>query len=252
MNALVAIARKELRLLFASRLAWTVLALVTAYLAWSFLNAIQLYVDNEARLNEQAYAAGVTDLVIAPLLATAATMFLWVVPLLTMRCIVEERRGHTLPLLFAAGASDTAIVLGKYMGVLAFLTVLWLVVFVMSASLALGSNIDWGKMVVGAFGLWCLLASLTAIGLLSSAYAQHPASAALGALAITLIAWIVDTSARQQGVTGGLINYLAIPTHLTAALRGVVASVDLFYFVLIVFVTLALATRRVSRLRVLA
>lgn len=249
MKGTMALAGKELKVLFATPLAWTVLAAVTALFAWDFLNALQTYLDRAAEFKTQAQVPGVTDLVVAPVLATAAVLWVWVVPLLSMRSIAEERRAHTLPLLFAAGLSDAAIVLGKYLGLLAFLSLLWLIALGMVASLQWGTGLDWGKVAAAALGLWCLLAALAAVGLLASAYARHPLGAALAALAVTWLGWMLDAAARQRGITQSVINYLAIPTHLHAAFRGVFASVDVVYFALLAGLALTLAVRRVALLR---
>ena len=61
---------------------------------------------------------------------------------------------------------------------------------------------------------------------------------------------IIDAGARLQGVDNGGINYLALPTHVEPFFRGLVASVDIVYFVLIAVVALALTARRLDRLRV--
>ncbi|MBS0438013.1 MAG: ABC transporter permease, partial [Proteobacteria bacterium] len=47
-------------------------------------------------------------------------------------------------------------------------------------------------------------------------------------------------------VSSAFINYLALPTHLEPFLRGIVASVDVVYFALIVGVALTLAARRLD------
>ena len=52
-----------------------------------------------------------------------------------------------------------------------------------------------------------------------------------------------------QGISNAGINYLALPTHLEPFFRGLVASVDIVYFLLIIAVALALATRRLDALR---
>ena len=59
----------------------------------------------------------------------------------------------------------------------------------------------------------------------------------------------IAAGARLQGISNAGINYLALPTHLEPFFRGLVASVDIIYFLLIVVVALALAARRLDTLR---
>jgi len=247
MSALTAIARQELTRLFVSPLAWTLLAGTCALLAWAFLQGVEAYVDAAPRL--EAASAGVTDLVVAPYLSMVAGLLILVVPLLTMRTICEEGRAGTLSLLFAAGASAPAIVLGKLLGVLGVLMVLLVLLVAMPAALAGATALDWGKLGAGVLGLAVLATTLAAIGVAASSYAHHPATAAFGALAVSVFLWIVDSAARARGVTGELVNWIALPSHLGGFLRGVVATVDVAYFVLLAVLALTLASWRVERLR---
>lgn len=249
MSATLAIARKELRQLFVAPLGWALLATSTALLAWLFLVAVDGFQALSARLEQSTGTAGVTDLVVAPFLSSTAVLLMLIAPLVAMRSVCGERRAHTLPLLFAGGASDLALALGKFLGVAAFLLILLGLVAAMPLSLAAGTPLDYGKLGAGLAGLALLALALAAIGVMTSAFAQHPASAALAALATGAFLWIVDSTARAQGVTQGLINYLALPTHLTAFMRGTIASVDVVYFVLLTVLCLALASRRIARLR---
>ena len=116
---ILTIARKELKALFASPLAWVVLTFVQVMLAFGFMKRIddimafqQLLVPNPP---------GITELVASPVYATLAIIFLFAIPLLAMRLIAEEKRNQTLVLLMSAPISMTEIALGKFLGLLAFL-----------------------------------------------------------------------------------------------------------------------------------
>jgi len=117
---IITIAARELRSLFLSPLAWSVLAVVQFILAYLFLSQIDTFLVWQPRLAAIEGAPGISDIVIAPLFADAAIVLLLVTPLLTMRVLSEERRNRTLSLLFSAPVSMTEIILGKYLGVLAF------------------------------------------------------------------------------------------------------------------------------------
>ena len=118
------IAARELRSLFLSPLAWAVLAVVQFILAYIFLSQVDNYLVWQPQLAGIEGVGGVADLIIAPVFSDAAFVLLLVAPLLTMRVLSEERRNRTLTLLFSAPVSMTEIVIGKYLGVLAFFLVL--------------------------------------------------------------------------------------------------------------------------------
>ena len=117
-----AITARELRGIFLSPVAWTLLAVVQGLLAWIFLVLVDDFRDLQGRLAALDNAPGVTDLVAAPLFRVAAWVLLLLVPLLTMRLLSEERRTGTLDLLLSAPVGSVAIVLGKYLGVMLFLS----------------------------------------------------------------------------------------------------------------------------------
>lgn len=249
MSAWLAIARREWRSQFVSPLAWAVLATMAALAAWLLLSGIESYTQLAPRYFDRPDSPGVTDLLVAPFFATVAGLLLFVIPLLTMRTIVGERRDGTLALLYAAGASDSAIALGKFAGALGVPAVLLLILIAMPLSLSVGTDLDLGKLFAAAFGLLLLVCALTALGVLCSALSHHPASAALAAMAVGVVGWIADAAARERGITDGALNWLALPTHLTAFMRGIVASVDVAYFVLLTALCLGLAATRIAGLR---
>lgn len=249
MNAFAAIARKELTQLRVAPSSYVLLACTAALAAYLFLIGLDAYPELSKRLAGTEGAPGVSDLVVAPYLAEAAGLLLLLVPLLAMRTLVDERRAGTLALLFAGGAGDFEIVAGKYLGLLGFVALALAILVALPATLGFGTTLDWGRLAAGAFGLALVAAAQAAIGVLASAYAGHAAAAAFACYAATALLWFVDAAARMQGTTEELINYAALPTHLTPFLRGVVSSVNLTYFAIIVCVALALAARRVRQIR---
>src|SRR3974377_1536028 len=102
---ILTIARKELKSLFASPLAWVVLTLMQLILAFAFLKRLEDYMQLQAQLQQMTNAPGVTELVAAAVYSTFAIIMLFAVPLLAMRLIAEERRNRTLVLLVSAPVS---------------------------------------------------------------------------------------------------------------------------------------------------
>lgn len=242
----LAVARLELRRLFVRPLAWVLGALTLAWLAWNFTLLLGTFLASQVRLAAMPDGPGYTDLVAVPLLAKLVELAFLVVPLLSMSTLAGERRNGTLPLLSSFGLPSSGIVLGKYLALLAWLW-LWLaLVLAMPVSLAHATALDWGKLAAATLGVALLLAALAALGIACSAFASHPAIAAAAALVLTLALWAVNLGAQLAGINGGAINWLAMSSHLQPLLRGLVSSADLLWFVLLVIVALALATRRLA------
>ena len=191
------IARKELKLLFVSPLAWTFLALIQLIITWVFLGRLDAFLELQSQLMQIANPPGATEVIIVPMFAVASIVLLMATPLLTMRLIAEEWRNRTMILLISAPISLTTIVLGKFLGMMVFFLLTTLLTVILSLSLLAGGTMDFGLLVSNAVGLILLSASFVAVGLYISSLTSHPAIAALGTLGLLLALWIADIVASD-------------------------------------------------------
>ncbi len=246
---ITAIAARELRSLFLSPLAWTLLAVTQALLAWIFIILVNDFQSAQGRLASLEHAPGVTDLVVAPLFRVAAWALLLLTPLLTMRSFSEERRAGTLDLLLSAPVSVTEIVLGKYLGVLTFLLSMVALTALMPLALTTGATLDGGKLLAGLLGLGLLAVSGAAAGLYLSSLTAQPLAAATATLGLLLAFWIVDMAGAGQSAISPVFAYLSLPRHNDALLLGLVRSEDVAYYLLFGAAFLGLTIRRLDNLR---
>jgi ABC-2 type transport system permease protein len=251
--------RLELRRLAVRPLAWVLGALTLGELAWRFVLLLGRFLDMQVKLAAMPGGPGFTDLVAVPLLSSLLTggfvpfglteLALLIVPLLTMSAVAGERGNGTLPLLLGTGTPAHAIVLGKYLAVLAWLLIWLALALAMPLALAHATALDWGKLAAATLGMVCLLATLTAIGVACSAFAAHPAMAAAASLLLALGLMTVNLGAQLAGIDNGALNWLALAPHLEALLRGLVSSVDVAWFALVTVAALALAAQRLGAVR---
>src|SRR5215813_565516 len=193
------IAGKELKALFASPLAWVVLTGLQLIIAFAFLRRLDDFLQLQPQFIQMASPPGATELVAAPAFATAAATLLFAVPVLAMRLIAEERRNQTMVLLVSAPVSMTEIVLGKFLGLLAFLLVIVALVALMPLSLAASTQLDYGLLAGYVAGLVLLAASFAAVGLFVSCLTVHPVVAAIGAFAL-LLAMLLTGDVAADGL----------------------------------------------------
>ena len=242
------LALRELRTLFLSPMAWSILAVSQLILAFIFLALIEGYIAIQPQLMLLENAPGITERIVAPLYGSAAWLLMMVVPLLTMRLISEERRNHSLTLLLSAPISMTEIILGKYLGILLFLIVTSLMISLMPLSLLLAGQLDSGHYLAILIALLLLIASFAALGLYLSTLTVQPTVAAIGTYGALLLLWIVDvgTNAVTNTEASGLLAYLSMLRHFDALARGVFSSADIAYFVLFISAFLVLSIRRLD------
>ncbi|WP_233840033.1 ABC transporter permease [Dyella sp. 2HG41-7] len=253
---LFAVTRLELRRLFVRPLGWIVAALALAELGWRFALLLQIFLLNQVKLAALPDGPGYTDLVAvrmdssfitgSPLPFGVIELALLLVPLLTMTTLASERSSGTLPLLFATGLSATRILIGKYLAVLIWLALWLLLAMAVPLSLAHGATLDWGKLAAATSGTFLALAVLGAIGVACSAFASHPAVAAVAALMISLALYCINLGAQLAGINSGFINWLAMSTHQENLLRGLVSTADVTWFLLAIAVALILGTQRLA------
>lgn len=239
------IAGKEIKALFLSPMAWAILAVVQAIVAYFFLIYLDYFVTLQPQLATIPNAPGVTSMVVAPLYATVATVLLLVTPLLTMRLISEERRNKTLSLLMSAPVSVSEIIFGKFIGIISFLLLMLLLITLMPLSLLGSGELDFGLLISGIMGTVLVICSFAAAGLYISTLTSQPTVAAVGTFGILLMLWIVDIAGNTGG-DNGVLSYLSILNHNQALLRGIFSSADVIYYLLFITTFLVLSIRRLD------
>ncbi len=243
------IALRELHGLFVSPLAWSLLAVVQVVMAWLFLLHIDLFVTLQPRMAGLDVAPGVTDLVAAPVLHSAAIVLLLMTPLVSMRLFSDEFRTGSFNLLLSSPVSITQIVLGKYLGLLSFLLLCAALIALMPLSLLAGANLDLGKLAAGLVGLGLLLSVTAAIGMYASSLTQQPAAAGVGAYGILVFLAIIGLAADAADEGAALFQWLSILSHYRTFLRGSVDTGDTAYYLLLAILFLVLTIRRLDSLR---
>lgn len=239
------IAARELRSLFLSPLAWVILAVLTAIMAFLFLQMVDSFIGVQSRLLGMEGAPGLTEVVVTPLFGSAAVILLLVTPLITMRLISEERRNRTLTLLFSAPVTMTQIVLGKYLAIMLFLAIVTALITLMPLSLLAGGGLDFGLLAANVLGLVLLLAAFAAVGLFMSSLTQSPTVAAMGTFGVLLLLWILD-AVSEGAAAKELVHYLALTSHFEAFTKGVFDSADALYYLLFATGFLVLTVRRLD------
>jgi ABC-2 type transport system permease protein len=234
---------KEMRALFATPLAWVVLAFLQFIFAIIFLRNVDYFLTVQGQLARVPNAPGLTEIVVVPVFGIASIVLLMSVPLLTMRLIAEERRNKTMTMLMSAPVSMTQIVLGKFLATLLFLAIAGGLIGLMALSLLMGGKLDYGLLIANLLGLLLLTGSFAAVGLFVSCLTNHPVVAAIGALAAFLVLWLINIAASDPGSPVHLFSLLK---HFEGFVNGAVAVTDLIYFALLTAVFLILSIRRLD------
>ena len=241
---IIKIARKELKSLFASPMGWIILALLQFVFGTFFLIGVDQYFQTMSGMIRPEQRLGVTEFVGHNVFSIASFVMLFAVPLLSMRLISEERRQQTLTFLFSAPLSLTEIVLGKFLGLVSFLTVVLVFMAAMVSSLNFWADLDFGYIIANILGLWFLAASFSALGIYVSSLTQQPVVAGIISFVALFALLILDHF--FAGDPSSTMAYLSLMRHFEPFSRGLLDTSDFAYFLLFIITFLTLTVRRLD------
>jgi len=238
MRKTLALIARELVAYFSSPLAYVVL---TAFL---FFNGYVFWLI-VAFLNDPRTQA------MAPLkLMFGGTIFFWLfllflVPVITMRLLSEERRTGTLEVLLTAPVSEAQVVIAKYIAAVLFYAFLWLPTVVYVVILGSYSTIDLGPVLAGYLGILLLGIVFSAVGLLTSALSRNQIVAAIFAFAVLIVLFsvgLVEQLATAPALKSAL-GYMNLWDHMDDFAKGLVDTRHVVYTVSLAGLFLFFATK---------
>jgi ABC-2 type transport system permease protein len=220
---LLAIVGREWRAYFLSPLAYVIL---TAYM---FLNGIIFsrivaFLSSPGAPHERFLSLMFTN--------TYFWIFtLFIVPILTMRLLAEERRSGTLEVLLTSPVSEGTVVFGKFLGALGFYLVLWVPSVLFIVFLRAKTAVDLGAAASGYAGIALLGAYFLAIGTFASSLTKNQILAAILTFAILIPVFSVGLfEAGADPARQSLIGYLNIWDHMDEFARGMVDTRRIVYY----------------------
>lgn len=165
------------------------------------------------------------------LLGNLAITQIFVLPMLTMRHFAEERRQGTLEMLLTSPVPLWSVVIGKWLASLSLCVMILAGTLIFPAVLAYYGDPDWGVMMTSYLGLFCVSGAFCAAGLFSSSLIDDQMAAGLIGAVILVPFWLVGRAeALVPDEWADTIRPLSVLVHLDSFNRGILDSVDLYYF----------------------
>jgi len=242
------IARHESAALLRSPQTWIIAALMAAMFGYLFLQQLENYIAVQPQLALQDHPPGLTGFLAVRFLAPIAMVLVILGPLLAMRSFSDEFRQQTLALWQSSPVSNSALVIGKYLGVLLVVCLMLLPAVLMPIAMQMLVSIDVGVIGSAALGLFLCAAAVVATGLYFSSLTQQALIAVVASLALLVLLWLLGSASFGTLPLQGLRS-LSIAEHLGGFFQGYLSSRDILYFVLFVVLFLALTVIRLDALR---
>lgn len=243
------IAGRELGALLGSIVGWLVITAFVFVSGLAFVVGALGYAATSEDLVAQPYLGAqltFAEYLLWPFFSFQALFLMFLIPGITMRLFSEELRQRTLELLLTAPVSLWEIVLGKFLGAMAFVTL-------MLALTAWGVGLVWWwspmdpvLIFTGYAAVWLVSACLVALGMAFSASTPHQVLALV--LSEAFAFGLLLLAAFEDSDPTGLLQGLGMTEHMRDLIHGLFRVSDLTFFVLFtVFFLLATQQRLAAR-----
>ena len=240
------IARREIKLFFASPVAYVIGLLILLISGIYFV--LVIYLSGQSAYTSGSAAAPGPDLVVGLM----AFLFLLAIPALSMRLMADEHRNGTLELLLTAPIHEWELVVGKWLGSFIFVLIIIVITFIYPIVLnsLVTPGIDQGVMMANYLALTLIAAAFLAIGTAISSFFNNQFAAFFATLAVLFFLWVVIgwPSVVMQG-SGGVFDYLSMSKHFSSMQSGTVALSDIVYYLSLTALGLFLGTVAVETRR---
>ncbi len=174
------------------------------------------------------------------------------IPLFTMRTLSDEKRVGTIELLITMPVKDSEVILGKFFGALAMVTLqialiaaFPLVMFTRAPFWHLG-ELDWSPFWVGMLGLFLLSAAGTAIGVMWSSFTESQILSFFATMLTLIILYALGSVTIVeflQGWPGDAISFISLQSRFEPFARGLIDSRAIIYFLSLTVLGLVVAFR---------
>ena len=251
MRNTLAIAHKEVRAYFASPIAYIVIGFFALLFGWFYIGILDWFVRQGMQMGQFGMQGpqnmNVNQQMIRPLLLNMTVVFLFLLPLVTMRTYAEEKRSGTIELLLTSPLTDLQIVLGKFLGAMVLYSAMLAVTMIHFGLLFKFGNPDWKPLAVAYLGLFLFGGCFVSVGLFISSLTKNQIVAGAATFGVFLLLWVVDWIGQSLGPTGeSITKYLSMTEHLDDFVKGVIDTKHLVYYVSFITFGLFLTMRSVD------
>lgn len=176
-----AIYRREMGAFFTSGIAYVFLAVFYFFSGYFFYNEV--------------LASGYTDT--SPVFQNMFKIVLFLIPILTMRLLSEEKKNRTDQGLLTAPVGLGEIVVGKYLAALTIYIIAESIIFVYAVILGYLGTVAWAALLGNYFAMLLLGAAFIAVGIFISSLTENQMTAAVFSMAVLFFLYLFGSTAEK-------------------------------------------------------
>ena len=254
MRNIWAICKRELLAFFVSPIAYFVITGFTLLVGFFFFNHLSYFaqmVEMSAMISLRGKdLPNLNQTVIEGVYQTMVVILVFLIPLLTMRTIAEEKKKGTFELLITSPVSVSQIVLGKFLSIAVVLIIMLSVNLIFPALLMKYGNPEVLPIVSGFLGLVLCSLGFASIGMAVSSFTENQVVAGVVSMVTLLLLYVIQAPAESLGgAAADVFRYLSPVDQLQDLLRGIITLKSITYFVSMIVIGLFLSQRALEAYR---
>jgi ABC-2 type transport system permease protein len=254
MRTIWAICKRELLAFFVSPIAYFVITGFTLLVGFFFFNHLSYFaqlVEMSAMISLRGRdLPNLNQTVIEGVYHTMVVILVFLIPLLTMRTIAEEKKKGTFELLITSPVSVSQIVLGKFLSLAIVLIIMLSVNLIFPALLITYGDPEIPPIMSGFLGLVLCSLGFASIGMAVSSFTENQVVAGVISMVTLLLLYVIQAPAESLGGTAAeVVRYLSPVDQLQDLLRGIITLKSITYFVSLIVVGLFLSQRALEAYR---
>lgn len=213
---MLTIMRREFNSYFSSPIGFIYLAVFYILSGFFFFSSTLLY--------------NTTDM--SSLFSSLYTIIMFLIPILTMRLLSEEKKQKTDQLLITSPVSLFSLIMGKYLSALLVFSTGIAVTILYAIVLASFTPIEWAVFLGHLIGLFLLGMALIAIGMFLSAITESQVIAAVSGFAVMLVLMMIDPLAEyfKTPIISSALSGLSFNSRYNSFTLGIIDFSNVLFF----------------------
>jgi len=252
MRAVLALLRREVVHYFTTPIAYVVLVIFAILGGWFYcMGYLMPFADycerypvilmqmeqNPMMAMNKPPTPNFSELVVPSLFGTLSIVLIFLVPLLTMRSIAEEKREGTIELLYTYPIGDFQVVLAKYLAavvVFGFI-VLQVVIYLLVPDILSeqGGIVEWKPAFSALMGFFLMGCASIALGFIFSALTENQIVSAALTFALLLFLWVVGWAVQSDQIEGwvkAIAERVSLTNRSEDLYKGLINLSDIVFF----------------------
>lgn len=235
MSSVMTIAWKEFKGFVKNPTFYIMMTLVTLILSGLFTKGLENFLRVGSMAMHQPGMGGQANIhytVFLNHLQILNLLLIFIVPAITMRLFAEEKKLRTFDLLLTSPLKSYEIVIGKYLGALLALLVVFAIAFLYPLGTALIAKLNWAPLLIAFFGIYLIAAVYAAMNLFCSSLSESILISYVIAAILNISVWFVSQMVEfaDSQWARNILEHISLSFHISGLIEGTIRTNSLIYF----------------------